>query len=485
MRNTWKIALAFTLVLGLRGALAQAQLITGNTSAFGGGPIYTWDFATANIAPLGSFVPFGATVDLANGRGLAIGGTEVFYTELTGTTGFGPTDVIRVVPLNNGAGGAQIRTLPNPRSGSGIQDLTFSNSILYALTGYDTQVPIVYGLNLSTGAVIKGPVTIAQPAGTNLGLDGFAVLPNGNFLMNDGDASCIYREYSSVDGHLIGNTINVPGGPGFCTGVDTDGVSLYFLTDFNSITKTDLAGTPIDFNLITGTFDDNDEIKIEDISLVHPVTTITDLGHGHLFFAITNTDDINTAFDIQTELLKCAPNVTPCNTATATVLGTGLKRCVPTTGAGAIVRNIPGTNVDVPFSPATISEPLVSGDVLAFRISTRIGTNSDNTKCALSTHSNATNLRLYYDSVGSPSNFALTIAPNPSQNFYLHSDGGTCSNGVITTDSVGVTTRFLNNIAPTAAVPRCKNSGPIDFNKPTLNANPFIIFSTWTLPPQP
>jgi hypothetical protein len=369
--------------------------------------------------------------------------------------------------------------------GFGIQDLTFSNSILYVLTGYDTQVPIVYGLNLVTGAVIKGPVTIAQPAATDRGVDGFAVLPNGNFLMNDGDTSCIYREYSSVDGHLIGNTINVPGFNGFCTGVDTDGTSLYFLTDFNSITRTNFLGTMTGFNTISGTFDDDDEIKIEDISLVHPVTKITDVGHAHLFFAITNTDDINTAFDIQTELLKCAPNVTPCDTTTATVLGTGLKRCVPTTGVGAIVRNIPGTNVDVPFSPATLSEPLVSGVVLAFRISTRIGTNADNSKCALSTHSNATNLRLYYDSTGSPSNFALTIAPNPSQNFYLHSDGGTCSNGVVNTDSVGVTTRFLDNIAPTASVPRCKNSGLIDFNKPTLAANPFIIFSTWTLAPQP
>jgi hypothetical protein len=501
MRNIWKIAVAFTLVLGFGGALAQAQLITGNTAAFGCGPISTSDFASGAITH--QFYPDGAggsncpdnPINHHNGRGLAVGGTEVFYTELDEVNpgvpapGFGGSEFIHVANFNAGVGSGDTRLLANPRSGSGIQDLTFANSILYVLTGYDTQVPIVYGLNLLTGAVVKPGVTIERVGDVDDSVDGFAVLPNGNFLMNNKATSCIYSEYSSADGHFIGNTIQVvpPAcdscGPAQCTGVDTDGTSLYFMTDFTGIVRTDLLGNKNGYNSFDGPGGEN---FIEDISLVHPVTTITDVGHAHLFFTIKNNDDINTAFDIRTELFKCQPNVIPCDTSTATLLGTGLKRCIPTTGAGAIVRNLPGSNIDVPFSPATLSESLVPGDVLAFRVSTRIGTNTDDTKCALSVHSNAVGLRLYYDSApGDPSQFPLTISPNPSQSYYLHSDGGTCTNTNFLTDSVGVTTRFLSTVAPVATIPRCKDVGTLDFNKPTPGANPFVIFSTWTLPPQP
>ena len=259
MRNTWQrlaaTALALTLVLGLSVARAQAQLIVGNTAAFGGGPIKTHDFATGGT--VGSFVPTGA-FNSNNGRGLAVLDNEVFYTELSG--GFGATDFIRVAPFNGGAGGADIRTLPNPRPGFGIQDLAFSGGVLYALTGYPFSSLKVFGLNPVTGAVLSGPVSIAGPASPSS--DGFTVLPNGHFLINNTDLSCTYNEYDSSTGALIpSTTIVVPGG-GTCTGVDTDGVSLYFQHNFNSFVQTDLAGTFIASRLLLSPG------FLEDISLV-------------------------------------------------------------------------------------------------------------------------------------------------------------------------------------------------------------------------
>src|SRR5580765_5656890 len=230
MRKISKIAAAaVSLFIGWGAAVHAQPLIAGNTSQFGCGPIYTNNYTLGTI--VASFIPTGAGPTPCpnppsnnNGRGVAVGGTEIFYTELvdnqTSPPGFGPTDFIRVADFNNGAGSADTRTLANPRPGAGIQDLTFQNGILYALTGYETDPPWVYGLHLSTGAILSGPVVLAGstfppiplPAGTDS--DGFAVLPNGNFLINNGDTSCIYNEYDKTTGQLVvSGTINVPGGP--------------------------------------------------------------------------------------------------------------------------------------------------------------------------------------------------------------------------------------------------------------------------------
>jgi hypothetical protein len=91
------------------------------------------------------------------------------------------------------------------------------------------------------------------------------VLPDGNFLINSGDivpSSCLYAEYDATTGVATGSSFIVPG-HSTCTGVDTDGTSLYFSTDFSTLTKTTLAGAlisdqPVGPNLV------------EDISLVAP-----------------------------------------------------------------------------------------------------------------------------------------------------------------------------------------------------------------------
>jgi hypothetical protein len=216
-------------------------LIVGNSAADGNGPIATISFPDG--AQLGSFIPSGAAVGTNNGRGLAVLNNEVYYTELSNS--YGPTDFIRVAPFNNGAGGADTRTIPNPRQGFGVQDLAFSGGVLYILTGYYPLNSLlqVFQVNPSTGAVLSAPVTISGPL---FSADGFAVLPNGQFLINDGDGSCTYNQYNPSTGMVIsGTTITVPGGTEGCTGVDTDGMSLYFQRNFNSIVQTDLQGNLI------------------------------------------------------------------------------------------------------------------------------------------------------------------------------------------------------------------------------------------------
>jgi hypothetical protein len=239
------LTVGFTLVVAIWAATAQAQpLITCNNAGAGNGPITTFDFVGGAV--VGSFLPTGA-FDGNNGRGVEVLGSLVYYTELS--DGSGPTPSIELAPFSGGAGGADIGTLPNPRPGFGIQDLAYSNGVLYALTGYPSGALEVFGLNPVTGAVVSGPVSISSPAMSSS--DGFTVLPNGNFLINEGDPVNVYDQYNSTTGAVIpGTTIVAPGNP-FASGVDTDGTSLFFHTasdvafTSNSLAQTTLTGAPI------------------------------------------------------------------------------------------------------------------------------------------------------------------------------------------------------------------------------------------------
>jgi hypothetical protein len=264
------------------GATASGPLIVGNNAAEGGGPIQTYDFSTGG-APVASFVPTGAS-DKNNGRGVVVVGSEVFYTELT--NGVGPTPAIEVAPYNGGAGGADTRTFPNPRPTVGIQDLAFSGGSLYALTGYLLGPLQVFKLNPFSGAVLGAPINIT---GSFLGInpgssDGFTILPNGNFLINNNDESCTYNQYNSTTGaEISGTTITVPGASR-CTGVDTDGTSLFFQTGFAGFTQTDLSGNLKARVAVSGN-------TVEDISLVHSVAAPLSPGYwkNHITTGTPNT----------------------------------------------------------------------------------------------------------------------------------------------------------------------------------------------------
>jgi hypothetical protein len=260
--------LALILVLACHSLAQAAPLIVGNNgSGFLNQPIQTYDFSTGAV--VGSFVPTAAAG--ASGHGLAVAGNTVFYTE-TGNGGFGPSDGIHLAPYNGGAGGPDTAVFPNPRPGTGISNLKIHNGILYALAGKFFAQPIVYALDPNNGAVLSS-VPIRAPASSES--DGFVVLPNGNFLINDADATTTYREYSSLTGAPTGFAFTVPGNPTNTTGVDTDGQHLFFVTDFglslSGFTETDLNGNLVAFSAYHGPTN----MALEDISLIQPaVATI-------------------------------------------------------------------------------------------------------------------------------------------------------------------------------------------------------------------
>jgi hypothetical protein len=242
-------------ILGSERTIRQAALnaganIVGNNAAYGGGAIQTYDLSTGSL--IASFVPDGANGSSANGRAVEVVGNEIYYSELS--SGFGPSDGIHVAPYNSGAGGADLRVLPNPDPSWGIQDLAYSHGTLYALTGYGGGSLQVWGLDPSTGAVTLGPISVAAASDA----DGFTVLPDGNFLINSGDAFCTYDEYSATTGQPTGSNLSLSGSN--CTGVTTDGTYLYLQTGWNSFTITDLNGNVQRTVAVAGNL-------IEDVSL--------------------------------------------------------------------------------------------------------------------------------------------------------------------------------------------------------------------------
>ncbi len=239
----------FCLLLLTQTGFAD-QLVIGN----GAPTIETFNYTTGAL--VGSFFPDGGLID-GRGRAVEVIGNTVYYAAVSGD--------IHLAPFNGGAGGHDIGVIQNPRPAYGIQDLDYSGGVLYALTGYFAGAPVVYRLDPGDGHVFNSVAIQNHP---DTAADGFTVLPNGDFLINDGDASAVYREYNSVTGAPTGLVITIPGGD--ATGVDYNPVdnSLYFLNQGTSppywnLTRTTLNGTIIDST--------NIGYILEDISVLQPV----------------------------------------------------------------------------------------------------------------------------------------------------------------------------------------------------------------------
>ena len=242
-KSGWLISVLVLGILVLTGNAQADTFVTVviNNAAFGGGPIQSWslDTTTGAATATGSFVPTGAT-DSNNGRAIAVTNTQFYYTELTG--GFGPTVQVETGPYNGGAGGADNGGFLNPIPGRGIQNLHFGAAGLYIVSGYPTSAPEVFIVDPITGAILNTPVTLADDPAA----DGFTILPNGNYLLNEGDGSNLYDQYNPITGaRIAGTTITSPCPVGglTSTGVDTDGVNLFF-DCFSSarIAESDMAG---------------------------------------------------------------------------------------------------------------------------------------------------------------------------------------------------------------------------------------------------
>ena len=164
---------------------------------------------------------------------------------------------------------------------------------------------------------------------------------------------------------------------------------------------------------------------------------------AHAWIGLKNGDDQGTQFDLKAEVLR---NGTP--------VASGIKRCI--TG---LTRNpSSASETVVPFDTFT-PIPLGSGDVLSLRISARIGTNADGTRCPGpgGSHNGAVGLRIYYDSASRPLRFDATTSFTPSDDLYLRSDGSPCPGG--DGQSPGVTTRTLDATAPAASMGEVQRLG--------------------------
>jgi hypothetical protein len=219
------------------------------------------------------------------------------------------------------------------------------------------------------------------------------------------------------------------------------------------------------FNIRTGSMSDGAtgaslSFSIDTLTKVEYIPSLlTALSPVSLWVGLRNGDDQGTQFDVRVEVVK---NGLP--------VAVGLRRCIT-----AVTRNpANATKVLVAFDPFN-PLPVESGDVLALRVSARIGTKPDGTKCLGpgGAHNSATGLRLYYGSAGRSSGFDSTITPEPSQEAFFQSDGGPCLNA----PSNGVTTRILDDTAPSATSPKCKDSGPVSFS----GGNPFRDIGTWSM----
>jgi hypothetical protein len=263
------------LMFGSMGVAEADRIGIANQAAFGNGLIETVDLDTHTV--LGSFIPDGAKLGTNNGRGvqLFLGSNLVYYTELT--NGFGPTDFIRVAPYNNGAGGADVLTFPNPVPGTGVVVLAGSGGFLYVMTGYPAGPEVVQKTD-GSGNHIGAFVTLHKTDGSILdAADGFTVLPNGNWLINDDDAVNSYNEYDPLTGNEIPNTtIHAHDNNGVCgssTGVDFYAPSgtLFFDCNLNNMVENTLAGVFIANNPFTaGEFED---LSTDAGTVVNPPST--------------------------------------------------------------------------------------------------------------------------------------------------------------------------------------------------------------------
>jgi hypothetical protein len=190
---------------------------------------------------------------------------------------------------------------------------------------------------------------------------------------------------------------------------------------------------------------------------------VTALSDAHLWVGLKNGDDSGTQFDLMVELLN-----------NGDVVASGLTRCI--TG---LVRNpVKAKEVIVPWGGFS-EVPVAPLDELSLRVSTRIGTKPDGTKCSGlgGGHSAAVGLRLYYDSASRNSRFDMTVAPDPSRDLYLDSDGGVCPGGG--GSSPGVTSRELSTTVPTEVTAKCKDSSAVNI----AGGNAFKEIGTWRLIP--
>ena len=180
--------------------------------------------------------------------------------------------------------------------------------------------------------------------------------------------------------------------------------------------------------------------------VVNYAPVLKSVGEARAWIGLKNSDDQGTRFDVMAELYKGS-----------SLIASGLTRCI----AGVTRNANSALAIGVPFEPLAQSEsvPLAPGDALTMRLSTRIGTNANGTKCT--GPNNATGLRLYYDGTTRPSGVGVEILPAELATYFLHTVG---------------TTHMLNRQSPAGAA-KFKDSPAVNF----LGGNVWKTIGEWTL----
>src|SRR5262245_50559298 len=164
-------------------------------------------------------------------------------------------------------------------------------------------------------------------------------------------------------------------------------------------------------------------------------------GPMNTWLGLKNTDDQGTRFDVLVEVLR--NNV---------VVESGLTRCID-----GITRNAASAReAIIELNTVTVYQP---ADALSLRVSARIGTNPDETRC--SPKSTAVGLRMYYDSTQRPSRIEAGLALSPARNLYLHTTSAD----------------FIDGTAPTSATAKFKDSTSVNF----AGGNAWKVIGTWSI----
>jgi YVTN family beta-propeller protein len=121
--------------------------------------------------------------------------------------------------------------------------------------------------------------------------------------------------------------------------------------------------------------------------------TLLSLSDLHAWLGLRSSDDQGTQFDLRAEVAR---NGVP--------VGSSTTRCI--TG---VTRNPDLAKEVTAAFDAFAPVPVAAGDVVSLKLSTRIGTNSDGSKC--SGHASAIGLRTYFDAVSRAARFSATFQP--------------------------------------------------------------------------
>lgn len=437
VHSRWPAAPAFVIALLVAGdfvlgaRISEAQVLWGSSSKNGPNPssVFTIDTATGLATLVGP-------------TGLGDGVSGVKFDPLSGTMygilGSACTGA-RLITIDTATGagtvigalvGAGFDGSSNNFCAGGSDALAFApDGTLYA-GGYVLGATSLLRVEKSTGAVLEAHATPSS-------LVGLAFDPAGVLWASHGNSSFSFALHT-IDPATGAETSTLPlSEPVIVSDLAfaADGTLYASLPSENNLATVDTAS-----GLVTriGSFGPAAG-KISGLALASPVSQLTALAPALLWVGLKNSDDTAAAFDLRVELARNGEPVT-----------SGVARCV--TGLARQSASVP---VAFDSFPAVSVKP---GDVFSLKVSNRMGTNADDTKCKVpgATHTSAVGLRLSYDSASHGSRFDGTITPNPAESYFLHSDGSACSTPGLA--SAGVTTRFLDDSAPPATSDKCSDS---------------------------